>query len=160
MALDIEQFYRRYGPMVLRRCERLLRDPEKAADAMHDVFVEILRRKEMLTDNAPSSLLLCTATNLCLNRLRSARRKPEDKDDELLMQIASAEDPSGPAAARSLLARIFRSEKASTGTIAVLHLLDGLTLEEVAAEVGMSVSGVRKRLRLLKERAVELEDRS
>jgi RNA polymerase sigma-70 factor (ECF subfamily) len=38
LALDIEQFYRRYGPMVLRRCERLLRDPEKAADAMHDVF--------------------------------------------------------------------------------------------------------------------------
>ena len=160
MALDIEQFYRRYGPMVLRRCERLLRDPEKAADAMHDVFVEILRRKEMLTDEAPSSLLLLTATNLCLNRLRSARRKPEDKDDELLMQIASAEDPAAPAVARSLLARIFRSEKASTGTIAVLHLLDGLTLEEVAAEVGMSVSGVRKRLRLLKERAAELEDRS
>jgi len=74
------------------------------------------------------------------------------------MQIASAEDPAGPAAARSLLARIFRSEKASTGTIAVLHLLDGLTLEEVAGEVGMSVSGVRKRLRLLKERAAELED--
>ena len=151
MALDIEQFYRRYGPMVLRRCERLLRDPEKAADAMHDVFVEILRRKETLTDTAPSSLLLQTATNLC--------RKPEDKEEELLMQIASAEDPAGSAVARSLLARIFRSEKASTGTIAVLHLLDGLTLEEVAAEVGMSVSGVRKRLRLLKERAVELEDR-
>src|SRR5262249_42901868 len=98
--------------MVLRRCERLLRDPEKAAAALHVVFVEFLRGKEMLTDNAPSSLLLCTATNLCLTRLRSARRKPEDKDDELLMQIASAEDPSGPAAARSLLARIFRSEKA------------------------------------------------
>jgi RNA polymerase sigma-70 factor (ECF subfamily) len=143
--------------MVLRRCERLLRDPEKAADAMHDVFVEILRRKETLTDEAPSSLLLRTATNICLNRLRSARRKPEDKEEEQLMQIASAEDPAGPAAARSLLARIFRSEKASTGTIAVLHLLDGLTLEEVAAEVGMSVSGVRKRLRLLKARAAELE---
>ena len=100
MALDIEQFYRRYGPMVLRRCQRLLRDPERAADAMHDVFVEILRRKEALTDDAPSSLLLCTATNLCLNRLRSARRKPEDKDEELLMQIASAEDPAGPAAER------------------------------------------------------------
>jgi RNA polymerase sigma-70 factor (ECF subfamily) len=102
-------------------------------------------------------LLLRTATNVCLNRLRSERRKPEDKDDELLMRIASAEDPTGPSTARSLLSRIFGSEKASTGTIAVLHLLDGLTLEEVAEEVGMSVSGVRKRLRLLKVRAVEME---
>jgi DNA-directed RNA polymerase specialized sigma24 family protein len=30
--------------------------------------------------------------------------------------------------------------------------VDGMTLEEVAAHVGLSVSGVRKRLRLLKER--------
>jgi RNA polymerase sigma-70 factor (ECF subfamily) len=68
LALDIEQFYRRYGPMVLRRCQRLLRDPDKAADAMHDVFVEMLRRQETLTGDAPSSLLLRTATNVCLNR--------------------------------------------------------------------------------------------
>lgn len=157
MALDIEQFYRCYGPMVLRRCHRLLRDPEKAADAMHDVFVEMLRRRETLTGEAPSSLLLRTATNVCLNRLRSEKRKPEDKDDELLMRIASAENPDSQTGARSLLSRIFRSEKESTGAIAVLHLLDGLTLEEVACEVGMSVSGVRKRLRMLKARAIEME---
>jgi DNA-directed RNA polymerase specialized sigma24 family protein len=34
----------------------------------------------------------------------------------------------------------------------VLHHVDGLTLEEVAAEVGMSVSGVRKRLRTIKDK--------
>ena len=39
-----------------------------------------------------------------------------------------------------------------TGVIAVLHHVDGMTLEEVAAEVGLSVSGVRKRLRTLKAR--------
>jgi RNA polymerase sigma-70 factor (ECF subfamily) len=36
--------------------------------------------------------------------------------------------------------------------IATLLYVDRLTLEEVATEVGMSVSGVRKRLRTLKER--------
>src|ERR1700736_361447 len=103
--------------MVVRRCVRLLRDPEKAADAMHDVFVELLRRKETLTDEAPSSLLLRTATNVCLNRLRSGRSKPEDKDDELLLRIASAEDPEARRGARSLLSRIFDGERESTGTI-------------------------------------------
>jgi RNA polymerase sigma-70 factor (ECF subfamily) len=158
LAIEIEQFYRRYGPMVLRRCQRLLGDPEKAADAMHDVFVEILRRQDTLTADAPASLLLRTATNLCLNRLRSERRRPEDKDAELLQRIASAEDPEAKPGARSVLSSIFSREKESTGTIAVLHLVDGLTLEEVAAEVGMSVSGVRKRLRLLKERVAGMED--
>jgi RNA polymerase sigma-70 factor (ECF subfamily) len=41
--------------------------------------------------------------------------------------------------------------------MAVLHLVDGLTLEEVAAEMGLSVSGVRKRLRTLKAHVAELE---
>ena len=45
----------------------------------------------------------------------------------------------------------------STGTIAVLHLHDGLTLEQTADAVGMSVSGVRKRLRKLRAALVELE---
>jgi RNA polymerase sigma-70 factor, ECF subfamily len=47
----------------------------------------------------------------------------------------------------------------STRVMAVLHYLDGLTLEEVSAEVGLSVSGVRKRLRGLQERRqLERED--
>jgi RNA polymerase sigma-70 factor (ECF subfamily) len=41
--------------------------------------------------------------------------------------------------------------------MATLHFVDGLTLEEVAREVGMSVSGVRKRLRALRATLVELE---
>jgi RNA polymerase sigma-70 factor, ECF subfamily len=35
--------------------------------------------------------------------------------------------------------------------MAVLHYVDGLSLEQVADEVGLSVSGVRKRLRKLRE---------
>jgi RNA polymerase sigma-70 factor (ECF subfamily) len=34
--------------------------------------------------------------------------------------------------------------------MAVLHFVDGLTLEEVARETSLSGSGVRKRLRALK----------
>jgi RNA polymerase sigma-70 factor (ECF subfamily) len=57
-----------------------------------------------------------------------------------------------------LLASIFAKEKPSTRVIAVMHFVDGLTYEETAAEVGLSVSGVRKRLRGLKARARALEE--
>jgi RNA polymerase sigma-70 factor (ECF subfamily) len=144
-VLDVDDLYRRYGPMVLRRCERLLRDPEKAVDAMHDVFVEVLRRRDRLDPASGSSLLYRTATNLCLNRLRAARRAPQDADEALLLALASSDERGW---ARLLLDKLLGRE-GLTREIAVLHLLDGLTHEEVARTVGMSVSGVRKRLRKL-----------
>jgi RNA polymerase sigma-70 factor (ECF subfamily) len=93
------------------------------------------------------------ATNVCLNRLRHARRHPEDRDDELLLRIA-AEVPDGESrsAARRLLDGIFGREPESTLAIAVMHYVDRMTLEEVAEESGLSVSGVRKRLRTLRAR--------
>ncbi len=39
----------------------------------------------------------------------------------------------------------------------MLHYVDGLTLEQVAAEVGLSVSGVRKRLRGLRQTLLSWE---
>jgi RNA polymerase sigma-70 factor (ECF subfamily) len=166
MAIDVEAYYRAHGPMVLRRCRRLLRDEGKALDAMHDVFVELLKRETRLDDSAPAALLMRVATNVCLNRLRTERRHPEDRDDALLLQLAAqghgdqpdgAGGPESRLSARALLGRLFAREQASTLTIAVLHYIDHLTLEEVATEVGLSVSGVRKRLRTLRGRVPALE---
>jgi RNA polymerase sigma factor (sigma-70 family) len=155
MAVDVEAFYRNHGPMVLRRCRRLLRDEAKAVDAMHDVFVEILRRREALDASSPAGLLLTTATHVCLNRLRSERRKPEDREDDMLFRIAALgceADAESRSLASRILDRLFAGQPESTRLIAVLHYVDRLTLDEVAGEVGMSVSGVRKRLRGLKQR--------
>jgi RNA polymerase sigma-70 factor, ECF subfamily len=148
-TLDVEDTYRRYGPMVLRRCRRLLRDEQLALDAMQDTFIQVLRYRDRLRDEAPSSLLYRIATHVCLNRIRTFQRHPENPGDDLLSRIASLEAPEEASLARNLLSRIFGGEPVSTRTIAVLHHVDGLTLEEVACEVGLSVSGVRKRLRRL-----------
>lgn len=154
MNVDVEVLYRRFGPMVLRRCRRLLRDEARAVDAMHDVFVELLVRRERLEVRAPSSLLLTVATHVCLNRLRSDRRRPEDRDQELLLAIAcqTAPSPEAHTLSRRVLDTVFGQTAESTQLIAVLHYVDRLTLEEVAAEVGLSVSGVRKRLRTLRHK--------
>ena len=158
MAVNVEDLYKRYAPMVLRRCRRLLRDEEKALDAMQDTFVQVLRYEERLIGEGPSSLLFRIATNVCLNKIRSERRRPEDPDDELLVRIAESSESHGAnPVARLFLNKVFSQELDSTRTIAVLHLLDGMTLEEVASEVGLSVSGVRKRLRTLRAKLEELE---
>ena len=46
MALDVDALYRKYGPMVLRRCRRLLIDEEQAMDAAQETFVKLLRYQE------------------------------------------------------------------------------------------------------------------
>jgi len=148
-GLDVEQLSRRYGPMVLRRCRRLLRDDAEALDACQDVFVRLLRERRRLDDRYPSSLLFRMATNVCLNRIRDRGRRPQG-DDGQLYAIACASDPGALSDARMTLERLFGRHPESSRTIAVLHYVDGLTLEEVAVDVGMSVSGVRRRLRLLR----------
>lgn len=157
MSLDVAAQYRTYGPMVLRRCRALLRDEEAAVDAMHDVFVQLLRHGDRLDERRPASLLLRIATNVCLNRARSTRRTPYDAVDAEVLAIAGAVAPEAGWLARLHLSKSLRSELQSTRLLAVLHHVDGLTLEEVAREVGLSVSGVRKRLRGLRARLEALE---
>lgn len=154
--LDVEALSRRYGPMVLRRCRRLLGDEEEALDACQDVFLRVVERRARLHGEYPSSLLYRIATNVCLNRLRDRRRNPVTRDETVLYEIARAGEPGGLSEARLLLDRLFGRHPESSRTMAVLHYVDGLTLEEVAEETGMSVSGVRKRLRGLRASLTEI----
>lgn len=127
-------------------------------EAMQDVFVKVLSKRDALDASAPSSLLYRTATNHCLNQIRASGRRPESLDGDLLEQIAGLDDPEERILSITTLERFFKPEKDSTKVMAVLHFVDGMTLEEVAQEVGLSVSGVRKRLRLLKQK-INLGDR-
>ncbi len=158
MAVDVESLYRRYGPFVLRRCRRMLADEPQALEAMQDVFVRVLRRQETMTDEGLGGLLFRTATNVCLNRLRSQARRPQVPVGDLLERLPEAERHGNRAEARDLLRAAFADEPESSATIVVLHLHDGLTLEQTARFVGMSVSGVRHRLRVLRAKLEELRD--
>jgi RNA polymerase sigma-70 factor (ECF subfamily) len=149
-TMEIDELYKRYGPMVMRRCLQLLKDEEQALDVTQDVFVRVLQRQDKLDLTRPSSLLYRIATNLCLNQLRHDRRYPETSEEKILHRLADTDDLEERSVSQIVLSRLFRSHPESSRTIAVLHYLDGLTLEETAAEVGMSVSGVRKRLRNLR----------
>jgi RNA polymerase sigma factor (sigma-70 family) len=137
--------------MVLRRCRRLLSDEDEAMDACQDVFVRLIEHRDRLTATYPSSLLYRIATNVCLNRIRDRIREPVSRDEQLLASIATAGTPAAPSDARLLLDWLFGRNPESSRTIAVLHYVDGLTLDEVARQTELSVSGVRRRLRLLRK---------
>ena len=155
--MELSKLYEAYAPMVYRRSMMLLRDQSEAEDMMQNVFLRVYERMDSLDLSQPSSLLWNTATRLCLNRIRDKRRRGLDVDSsELLLNIACAEEDDGREAG-GILSRIFSKEQESTRTIAVLHYVDGMTLEDTAETVGLSVSGVRKRLRTLQAKVKNLE---
>lgn len=154
MEINIEEYYTRYGPMVLRRCRQLLRDEEKALDAMQEVFTKLMISQRRLKGIYPSSLLFRISTNVCLNMIRDQKshRSIDSDSKDLLVQLGSYDEGEDRLVVRDLLDRLFRKEKQSTREIATLHFVDGMTLQEVADEVGLSLSGVRKRIRELQAR--------
>ena len=156
VALDVEALYRRYGPMVLRRSRSILGDEAEALDAMQDVFVQVLRRRQTLRDDYPASLLYRIATNTSLNRLRSRRRSRCVAGSDAISEMAGSDDPAERAVGRTLLDQVFRGEKEGTRAIAEARWVEGAPLEETARRSGLSVSGVRKRLRTLRSRGLEL----
>lgn len=160
MKIDIEDYYRRYAPMVLRRCRYLMRDEDTALDMMQEVFVNLLRHRDRLNDAAPSSLLYTMATNLCLNAIKSrrSRYKFSASVDTNEVEFASHDTSGERFEAREVLDQIFALDDEKTRTIAWMHYVDRLTLEETAAQVSMSVSGIRKRLRKLQRIGQEFRE--
>lgn len=154
---QIEELYQRYAPMVARRCTSVLGNEERGLEAMQEVFVLVMRHYPEAPVQGSSSLLYRMATNVSLNILRKERGKL--RDDIPLELLCADEDLEERSLARHLLDRIFMREgtQETTRTIAYCHFVDGMTLEEVAEVVGMSVSGVRKRIARLKEKAQELK---
>ena len=84
---DFDSLYRKFGPMVMRRCQYIMKDEEKAFDCMQDVFVRIIEHKEKL-NGVCASLFYTTATRVCLNKIRSDKVRFSPQIDDLLQEIA------------------------------------------------------------------------
>jgi len=159
VRLDAQELFEKYWPMVLRRCKDMLGDAENAVDVAQEVFVIVIDKQDVFHAEHPAALLWRIATNNCLKALRSYANRFGARDGEsLLERIAYSGDVGAKIESRGILKKLFDRHPESSRTIAVLHLMDGMTLEETAAVMKMSVSGVRKRLRALKKTLKELED--
>ena len=144
-AADIEYWYEKYLPLVLRRCRSMLRNDEDAFDAAQDVFLRALRA-EGLSDEFPSALLYTIATRVCLNRLRWRARHGEMSGTFDETDFPAQDRAFEETEARLVLNEILKPVSEETRMMLYLYHVDGLTLEETGRILGMSASGVRKRL--------------
>ena len=154
MAIDITAWYEKYGPMVIRRCRSILKDEDDAMDAVHDVFLNLLKGEDRLHGTYPSSLLYTMATNVCLNRLK--KRKWETLRDfsagaETL--LSGTDQGFEQVEAEILLEDILKDESELNRSICFMYHSDEMTLKEIGEVAGLSISAVRKRLEVFRSRA-------
>ncbi len=149
------ELYATYGPVVYRRCVKLLRDREAARDATQDVFVKLVRDIRRLTGpDDPLPWIYRVSTNHCLNLIRARRRRgPEAAGDAESLEVAApnAAYPSS-SLARAVLARF----DAGTQAVAVGVLVDGMEHTELAEVLGVSRKTVQRRLDRFLARARDL----
>jgi len=153
MNIDVEECYKKYAPMVFRRCLGMLKDEDDALDAVHDVFINLLRYRKRLHGKYPSSLLYTIATNICLNRLRRRKLRGNCSDDSQILTHADFDPEFERAEDRMIMDAILKSESESTRAICFMYHTDGMTLSEIGELTGLSISGVRKRLTSFNARA-------
>ena len=154
-TIDIEGFYSRYGPMVMRRCRQILKNEQSAYDATHEVFLKILVKQKSLTGEHPSALLYRIATNVCLNRIRDERKHEIRRYLDIVHNRSFIKNQEDETTARLLLEYVIANEKGSTRTIAMMYFINGMTIKEIAATVRLSISGVHKHLEKLRMRIRE-----
>jgi len=161
MKIDVEDCYKKYAPMIFRRCSFLLKNEDDALDALQDVFVNLLRHSGRLHGQFLSSLLYTIATNICLNRLK--RRKlaacnsalsPSAGLNPALSPEPGSIDPEFDRIEDSMLIDIIlQDESETTRAMCLMYHVDGMTLREIGDVMGMSISGIRKRLLAFSVRA-------
>jgi RNA polymerase sigma-70 factor (ECF subfamily) len=150
---EVDEAYRRFGSLVLRRCRRILRDGSAAQDVLQDVFVRLWRYGDQFRGAESKVAWLYRVTDRCcfdhLSRIHDRAGSGPDA-------ISSSPGTSNPAAYledREIVMRFLARFDDRVKMVAVMHYLDEMTQEEIARETGWSRQTVFKKLSFLRERA-------
>lgn len=160
-ARAVELLVDRYGGWIYRLASRLLTDTRDAEEVTQDVLMAVVQKIGTFKREAAfSSWLYRIAANAAYERLRSRRSRPEVSIEPLLpvfdqegRHVApvldwskEVEDPAVADELRSALERGISQLPEEYRIVLLLRDVEGLTNEEVADALGLTVAAVKSRL--------------
>lgn len=146
-AWALERLYHSYQPQLYALCHRLTGRSEDAQDAMQTAFVRAFRELPRFRgDSSLKTWLYRIAVNEAVGVLRK-RRDPEALEEETARVSDGAGTVVEQLAVRAALARTCAAHR----TILVLRFWEGLSYEEMALVLGLSVGAVKMRLHRARE---------
>ncbi len=146
--LDIGALYVRYEGAVRRRVRSFV-SPQDVDELVQDVFTKALEKRESFRgDSAPLTWLYRIATNLCLNRIQSSRRRrqllSENAPAMKRLQIVRPNQETSV-----FLESLWRTLDNETALIGIYYFVDDLSHREIAELVGVSPRTIGNRIQSL-----------
>lgn len=157
----VEMLVDRYGAWIHRVASRLLADARDAEEVTQDVLMTVVRKIGTFKHEAKfSSWVYRIAANGAYERARSRRSRLETSLEPLLpvfddegRHVARVQDwskglddPAVAAEVRSALERGIGRLPEEYRTVLVLRDVEGLTNEDVAGALGLTLAAVKSRL--------------
>lgn len=146
--------YERYGRALVRKATRILGNVEDARDVVQGLFVDLHQQ-----GGTPRDLpyLFRAVTHRCLTRLRdeSNRARLLARCDPTLLPAART-PCDDRAIGLDLLVKLVRQLGAAETEVLTYRYLDDMTLDEIAALLGVSRKTVGKRLDRVREAVLRL----
>ncbi len=155
-----EAIVERHGPMVLRVCRTILRDPHAADDAFQATFLVLARRARAIgrRERLGNWLFGVASRTARKARVASARRSNRDRTAAGLRPeetVETASDDGREEQSRILHEEVERLPDAYRAAVVACYL-EGLTQEQAASRLRLSETTIRGRLararKLLKTR--------
>ena len=153
-ASDPQAAYRAYGPALVRKAERVLRNREDAVDVVHGLFADLIPR---WTKDVDLPYLYRAITNRCLNAIRDRQTRTR-----LLEREGTTVAPVGRVKLEDqvvgvgLIAALAEKLDESHMEVLVARFVDDMTQEEIADHLGISRKTVGRRLDRIRDEVLAL----
>ncbi len=155
-----QRLYRKYADKIYRKCLSILKDESLAQDARQEIFHKIFLNLSKFDGHSRFSTWVYSITyNHCIDRVRKAKRLRTTSLDQL---GPIPESECGVEEKVLLEARIRRLEaileglKPAEKTLLVQKYQEGRSIKDIAAELGITESAVKMRLKRAKHKAGKL----
>ncbi len=139
---NIEAVYELYADMLYRVALSELQSDMDAQDAVQDVFIKYMSATPDFRDEEhEKAWFLRVTVNRCHDMLRSRKVR-------LKLHSDSEVEPANPASkARQELFEVLSSIPEKYKSTVILHCLEGLSLQETADVLGITLSAAKMRLK-------------
>lgn len=141
MDADVRRLYEEHGRALLAYASALLRDPSKAEDVLHQVFLKVLGGRVVIAGE-PRPYLFRAVRNAALNHIRGQSREVALADHGVWL-----ESPEGSRETSLALQSALKTLPEEQREVVVLHVWGELTFEEAAAVIGISPNTAASRYR-------------
>lgn len=146
-----ERLYERYCDKVYRKCLSFTKDPLRAEDLTHDIFIKLVVKLSSFREQSKFSTWLYSITyNYCTDQLRShqLRREVYVDDNWERLDVESDDGLSDMAEMEALqLERALKQLPPEEQTMLLMKYQDDISIRDIAAINGLTESAVKMRLK-------------